>query len=87
MSIACERYSAAGNYSFAHTEERERYRKSKTNDFPSIMQCTTRIKIDDLFEDIKDGVALLRILEVLSKEKLVSLFFSFQFIIQKKLFL
>ncbi|KAA3680284.1 uncharacterized protein DEA37_0014848 [Paragonimus westermani] len=45
---------------------------------PSSVDCDLNhseppIKIDDLFVDIRDGVALIRILEVLSKQKLVKL--------------
>jgi len=36
------------------------------------MQCNPPLVVSDLFEDVKDGVMLLALLEVLSGHKLVS---------------
>lgn len=39
----------------------------------SSLQCKPPLEVNDLFEDIKDGVKLLALLEVLSGQKLVSI--------------
>lgn len=38
---------------------------------PSVLQHKLRLEMNDLFEDIKDGVKLLALLEVLSGQRLV----------------
>lgn len=38
----------------------------------SLLQCKPPLEVNDLFEDIKDGVKLLALLEVLSGQRLVS---------------
>lgn len=39
----------------------------------SSLKCKPPLEVNDLFEDIKDGVKLLALLEVLSGQKLVSI--------------